>query len=309
MLGDVQAEGGSVKTLVIQDSGQPPERPASTGGEGRVPESGGGHLGPIRRHPLPAFFLLAFALTWCIVPFGSFMAGGPLLAALIVTAIVGGRTGLRELGSRMIRWRIGWQWYVVAIVVPLAVALGSGALTVALGGPGSAFRELEVSALVLLFATRLVVPIFSPMGEEPGWRGFALPRMLADRTPFVATLVLGVIVAVWHVPLIFIASEDLPAIGLLGTVAVTFWYSWLFIHTGGSVLITIVAHAADGLVGRSLTDDGFAGVDERNFNLLYSAAWCIVALSLLALDWKLWRAPIRRLADRVTASPALDGAR
>jgi hypothetical protein len=125
-------------------------------------------------------------------------------------------------------------------------------------------RDLSISAAVLLFALRLVIPVFSPIGEEPGWRGFALPRLLADRSPFEATLFLGLIVAVWHVPLIFIASEDLPPIFLLTTVAVTFFYTWLFVHTGGSVFITIVAHATEGLIGRELTgDDGWTARTRR----------------------------------------------
>jgi hypothetical protein len=64
-----------------------------------------------------------------------------------------------------------------------------------------------------------VIPIFAPLGEEPGWRGLALPRLLADRPPFEATLILGLIVAVWHVPLIVIASEDLAPISSFATVA------------------------------------------------------------------------------------------
>ena len=256
----------------------------------------------IRRHPLVAFFVLAFAITWAPTPFGIFMAAGPLLAAIAITAVVDGRRGLRELGSRIIRWRVGWHWYAAAILIPLAVVFGTGGLNVALGAPDSVIRDLSISEAVLLFALRLVVPVFSPIGEEPGWRGFALPRLLADRSPFEATLVLGLIVAVWHVPLIFIASEDLPPIFLLTTVAVTFFYTWLFIHTGGSVFITIVAHATEGLIGRELTgDDGWTGTDETHWVLLYTAGWCAVALALLAFDWKLWRTRL------TSSSPAIHG--
>jgi uncharacterized protein len=256
----------------------------------------------IRRHPLVAFFVLAFAITWAPTPFGIFMAAGPLLAAIVITAVVDGRRGLRELVSRMIRWRVGWQWYAAAILIPLAVVFGTGGLNVALGAPDSVIRDLSISEAVLLFAMRLVIPVFSPIGEEPGWRGFALPRLLADRSPFEATLFLGLIVAVWHVPLIFIASEDLPPIFLLTTVAVTFFYTWLFIHTGGSVFITIVAHATEGLIGRELTgDDGWTGTDETHWVLLYTAGWCALALALLVFDWKLWRTRL------TSSSPAVHG--
>ena len=244
----------------------------------------------IKRHPLIAFFALAFALTWAPTPVGVFMAAGPLLAAVVITAVVDGRRGLRELWSRMIRWRVGWQWYAAALLVPLALALGTGGLNVALGAPGSVIGNLSISEAALLFALGLVVPVFAPIGEEPGWRGFALPRLLVGRSPLGATLILAPLVALWHVPLIFIESEDLPPIFLLATVAVTFWYTWLFVHTGGSVFITIVAHAAEGLIGRKLIgDDGWSGSDETHWVLLYTAAWCALAVVLLAFDWQFWR--------------------
>ena len=258
----------------------------------------------IRRHPLVAFFLLAFAITWAPTPFGVFMAAGPLIAAIVITAVVDGRRGLRELGSRIIRWRVNWRWYAAAILIPLAVILGTGGLNVALGAPDSPLRDLELSALVLTFALRLVIPVFAPLGEEPGWRGFALPRLLADRPPFEATLILGLIVAVWHVPLIFIASEDLAPILLLATVAVTFFYTWLFIHTGGSVFITIVAHAAEGVIGRELIgDDEWTGADETNFALLYTALWCAVAIVLLVAEWKLWRSRLPSASPAIRSQP------
>jgi uncharacterized protein len=297
-----------MKTRVIQDEPDDPrppvELPTAPGAE---PTSG--ISGFVRSHPLPVFFVLAFAITWAAVPFGSFMAAGPLVAALVVTAVVDGRRGLRELGSRIIRWRVGWQWYAAALLIPLAVVLGTGGLNVALGAPGSVIRDLELSGLVLLFALRLVVPVFAPLGEEPGWRGFALPRMLADRSAFGATLILGLIVAVWHVPLIFLSGEDLPPMFLITTVAVTFFYTWLFVHSGGSVFITIVAHAAEGTIGREYTETGaWSGADETNWYLLYTAAWCAVAIGLLVFDRKLWRARSGSSADRFNAAPAVEGA-
>src|SRR6266540_3704186 len=121
----------------------------------------------VRQHPLSVFFVLAFAMTWAPTPFGVFMAAGPLVAAVVVTALVDGRRGLRALGSRMIRWRVGWQWYAAALLIPLALALGTGGLNVALGAPGSVIRDLSISEAVLLFALGLVVPVFAPLGDQP----------------------------------------------------------------------------------------------------------------------------------------------
>jgi len=260
----------------------------------------------VTRHALVVFFALAFIITWAPTPFGVFMAAGPLLSALIVTAVIDGRRGLRELGSRLVKWRVGWQWYAAALLIPLTVVLGTGGLNIALGAPSSPVRRLELSSLALVFALRLVVPIFSPVGEEPGWRGFALPRLLASRSPFEVTLFLGVIVAVWHVPLIFIAGEDLPPIFLVATVAVTFFYTWLFIRTGGSVLITILAHAAEGTIGREFTGtNGFVGPDKTHWILLYTAGWCAVAVCLILFDRRLWLSSHGRAPARVAVAPAV----
>jgi membrane protease YdiL (CAAX protease family) len=246
----------------------------------------------IRRYPLPAFFLLAFALTWATVPVGVFMAAGPLIAAIVVTALVDGRRGLRELGARCLRWRVGWQWYAAAIFIPLGVVLASGGFNVLFGAEESAVRDLEISGLILIFAMRLVFPFFSPIAEEPGWRGFALPRLLDGRSPLAATMVLAPIVALWHVPLIFIASEDLAPVFLLATVAVTFFYTWLFVHTG-SVLITILAHAAEGTIIREWAGtEGWSGADETQFSLIYTGAWCAVVVALLVFDWQMWRSRV-----------------
>lgn len=223
---------------------------------------------------------------WVLLPFG------PLLAALIVTAAVDGRQGLRELGSRLLRWRVGGRWYVVAIGLPLAVVFSAIGLNLALGAPPSALAELDPwYLLVLVFAVRLVNPLDGPMGEEPGWRGFALPRLQAEWSPLIATLILALLVVGWHLPLLFLPGQELPAILLLATVATTFLYTWIFNHTRGSVLMTLVAHAAEGTI--TLGAIGFVGADLSRFAPLYAAAWCAVALALVVFDRRHWldRAP------------------
>ena len=90
-------------------------------------------MSAVRRHPLITFFVLTYALTWGFLPFGIFGATGPLIAALIVIPITQGVAGLKELGLRMIRWRVRWTWYALAIGLPLAVFLVEVALNVALG--------------------------------------------------------------------------------------------------------------------------------------------------------------------------------
>jgi uncharacterized protein len=300
-----------MKSRVIQsESGSPSssDSTVSLNGEGVAPgtrRGSSGVPGLIKRHPLGAFFVLAFALTWWTLPLGTFMAAGPLVAALIVIGVVDGRRGLRQLWSSMTRWRVGWQWYVAALAVPIAVVLGAGMLNVAFGASSSVISGLGLSSLVFMFGLRLVVPVFAPVGEEPGWRGFALPRLQADRSPLVATAILGVIVTAWHVPLVFLAEESLPPVFLLTSFVVTFFYTWLFNHTGASVFMTIVAHAAEGTItGELVGKDGFAGTNETRFAVLYTAGWCVVVLALLVFDRPAWGRSNTEPVDRV-AVPAL----
>jgi len=260
----------------------------------------------VKRHPIITYFVLAYALSWGALPWESFLATGPLLAALIVIPITRGWAGLRELGSRMIRWRVGWIWYVVAIALPLAVLLLTVGLNVTLGASAPSLAGVgSLSTILMVFAVRLINPMDGPMGEEPGWRGFALPGLQANLSPLLATLVLALLVTGWHVPLLFLEEGGLQPsflVGfLLGTVAVTFWYSWLFNHTGGSVLITLVAHATQGTI--QIGAFWSASADVAQAILLYSIVASAVAIGLVVFDWKAWRGPAPAPATTVPSVP------
>jgi hypothetical protein len=261
----------------------------------------------VRHHPLVTFFVLTYAIGWGCIPFWTFMAGSPFIAALIVISLTQGWAGLRGLGSRMFRWRVRWYWYVVAIGLPLAVILLTAGLNVALGASAPSLAFGSVSTILLVFAVRLVNPGDGALGEEPGWRGFALPGLQGSGlSPAVSTLILGVLATGWHVPLLFLEEgglQPLIIVGfLLGTLAVTFWYTWLFNHTGGSVLMTIVSHAAQG----TITIGGLwpAGADFARANLLNGVVLSVVAIGLVVFDWQFWRGPAPAPA---TVQPAYEG--
>ncbi|MCA1697117.1 MAG: CPBP family intramembrane metalloprotease [Actinobacteria bacterium] len=110
--------------------------------------------------------------------------------------------------------------------------------------------------LALVFAVRFVNPLDGPLGEEPGWRGYALPQLQARRAPLEAALILGLFVALWHVPMVM--TGQLAAIGLVVTFAITVVYVWLFNHTGGSVLMTMLFHIVQGTVSYAALGVGMA---------------------------------------------------
>lgn len=248
-------------------------------------------MSALRRHPVIAFFVLAYLLSWSLLPLGGFLPAGPLLAAVVVIALTQGRPGFRRLGSRLIRWRVRWTCYALAVGVPLAVHALTIAANVGLGSGAPSLGQLSpVSGVLVVFAVRLVDPLDGPLGEEPGWRGFAQPALLQGRTPLRATVVMGVLVAGWHLPLWLLPQFGAGPVDVvsdsLGSFAVTFWYAWLLQRASGSVLLTLIAHAVEGSLQIELYwSDGPAAT---RTSALYAAVWCAVAVVLVVADRQAW---------------------
>ncbi|MEU4286986.1 CPBP family glutamic-type intramembrane protease [Kribbella sp. NPDC026596] len=244
----------------------------------------------IRNHPVASFFVLAYVLAWAGIPFGSFFAPGALIAALVVVSLTEGLAGLKSIGARMIRWRVRWIWYVVAIAVPLLVHFVTIGINQALGAPAPGSGQFTPwYGIAIVIGMNIVNPTGGPFSEEPSFRGYAQPRLQANRTPLAATAIMAAAITGWHLPLFFISSFGLQPFEALTTVAVTFWYAWLFNHAAGSVLITLIAHATEGSIN---TEDLWpAGVDATRETWLYVAVWCAVAVVLLIGSRRFWTSP------------------
>lgn len=254
----------------------------------------------VRTHRILVFFALAYVLSWGPLPWGTFFTTGALFAALIVAYVADGPAGLKEIGRRLIRWRVNWIWYALALGVPLFVNAATMGLTLATGA--SAPEGGQFSAWLgvpLAIGITIVNPLNGPLSEEPSFRGYALPILQDRRTPLLSGAILAVLVTIWHGPLFFIAEFHLRPYEAITTVAVTFWYVWLFDHAAGSSLITLIAHAAEG----SINIDGLypeASADATRaivFNLLL---WCTVAITLLVVSRRFWTSPAP--ADARTAA-------
>jgi hypothetical protein len=244
----------------------------------------------IRRHPVLAFFLLAYALCWGAIPWQSFFAPGVLIAAVVIISITEGVPGLKATGLRLIRWRVSWIWYALALAVPLAVKFASLGLNGVLGAPVPNIAEFAVwYSLPMAIAINIVNPLNAQLPEEASFRGWAQPTLQTTRTPLAATVLMAVGVTIWHIPFFVMPQFGSSPVEAAATVAVTFWYAWLFNHAGGSSLITLIAHAAEGTIETSTLWQATA--DTTRMTWLYGLVWCLVALALLVFDRRFWIKP------------------
>jgi membrane protease YdiL (CAAX protease family) len=252
----------------------------------------------VRRRELVIFFVLSYLIAWSTLPFGTFGAYSPLVSAIVVVLIAEGLPGLARLGRRLIKWRVNWIWYAAAIGLPLLVhAVGIG-LNMAAGAPAPSFTQFHPwYAVLLLFGLRMVNFTDGPLGEEPAWRGFAQPRLQAKWSPLASTALLGVLIAGWHLPLVFMLQFDLGLPDIASTVAVTFWYAWLFNRTGGSVLLPLIAHVTEGCVNTGGLWS--AAVDAERYGWTWLVAWTLLVVALLIFDRKSWRTAPESAIDRV----------
>jgi membrane protease YdiL (CAAX protease family) len=212
------------------------------------------------------FFLLAYAVSWTCwlvaveishatqspAPSLGFLrstlllagAFGPALAALLMTSRADGRRGLYVLLARMFRGRVALRWYLFAILYMPAIKLAV-ALTHRLAS-GVWPRLGHEGPILISIAILLALPLQS--GEELGWRGYALPR-LAPRFgwPF-ASVLLGVVWAVWHLPLFFVPGADKYGQSFLiysiGVIALSIAIAWVYARTDGSLLLAMLMHSA-----------------------------------------------------------------
>lgn len=206
---------------------------------------------------LAAFFVLAFGISWAFwLPMawmglsspmlrilGSF---GPGAAALILLAITEGRAGLRAIGRRMIIWRVGIGWYLVSLFGTAAILLPAIGIHLLLGGSGLQWND--PNQWYLIIPAFLQVLFLSVLGEEIGWRGFALPRLQRPLSALGASVLLGTIWGLWHLPLFWTESNfhsEIPfSLFLVQDIALAILFTWIFNNTRGSLLMAHLFHAA-----------------------------------------------------------------
>ena len=211
----------------------------------------------LKRYPLVAFFVLTYAISWALWAPSALsisenelfrVAGGfgPTLAALLLTLTREGWDGLRQLLKRLLIWRVNVVWYAISLFgTAVIVALGIG-LYVLLGGSRASFSDPQPWHVA--FIAFPYVLLTSVLGEEIGWRGYALPRLQARHSALDSSLILGLVWNLWHLPLFAMAGnfhQDLPlSLFLLQSLVLTLLMTWVYNHTRGSLLMAHLFHTA-----------------------------------------------------------------
>lgn len=257
-------------------------------------------------HPVATFFVLAYAFSWLLWlpivlgvegPIGtlSFVAGGfgPALAGAVVTWLDG--ESVKAWARQIIRWRVAPRWYLAAFGLPLlVVGLGSAAIVV-LGTPVD--FSLLPGRLSLVLTSYVIVALVGGGNEEPGWRGFALPRLQERYTPVRATLILGVVWAFWHLPNLAATSSavysfawlvaETPAILLrvVNIVGFAFLLTLIYNETE-SVLLAVLLHAGINTANSTLVPIPIEAITGQSFTTVLVAVdvgvW-LVAVSLVVV--------------------------
>jgi len=213
----------------------------------------------VKRHPIITFFVLTYALSWTFeIPLvvqrdgiagtqglvlNILAANVPSVLAIVLTAMVFGRGALRKLLGRLLIWRVDPRWYLV-VLGPAALAGGMVTLNSFAGGPAMSLGMPLLTAVIML-----AFSIFpgSALGEEIGWRGYALPRLQARMSALSASLILGVIWGFYHLPLYFTGQAIRPLslfpLFVVSTIALSVIITWMYNSTGGSLLLVVLLHA------------------------------------------------------------------
>jgi membrane protease YdiL (CAAX protease family) len=220
-----------------------------------------GPAGFVARHQLETYFALTLGIIWATSPLaiespaahGILNAFNPALVALALTACVDGRSGVQRLLRRLVAWRVAPKWYLAALGLPVAIAVAAVGIGALLGADvGDPFRRMPPTLATLLVFIWIIGP-----GEELGWRGYALPRLRVGRSPLVASLVLGIVGVLFHIsayvlPLV-VSGHPAPGMPVsafaLQYVAGAVLWTWIFLGSRGSVLLTVVFHGSMDVCG------------------------------------------------------------
>jgi uncharacterized protein len=251
-------------------------------------------IGDNKHNGIYAFLALTFGLTWTIAAaailspdwfnshFGPLNNRSPMfylavwapdIAAAVVTLATGGWLAIRGLFGRLFRWRVGIGVWAFALGFHPALMLVVELVGFAFGDPLPTWSNWNALGLGLI---SLPLIALGPLGEELGWRGFLLPRMLERMKPLSAALILGTIWMLWHVPAFLLSGAPQSTMSfpifVIGGIAFNVFTTWVFLNAKQSVLIAgIIPHTIANAWG-----DAFGPMTWINVGVLVTGAFLLV---------------------------------
>ena len=227
----------------------------------------------LKRLQLPLFFILTLIISWAIwipqaaaklgickstisieSPLNIIAVWGPGLAAIILSILAKGKEGVKKLFRPIKYWRVGIHWYVFVLFYPIGKWLVAYIIDILLGQsyklgsfPILSFLNLPEQAMMIPIAVVSTFP--NTLGEEVGWRGFALQKLQVKYTAFISSIIIGIFWGFWHIPM-WIAQGyiDLSLLQLiteiLSMVALAIIFTWVYNSTKGSLLLVCLFHAS-----------------------------------------------------------------
>lgn len=274
----------------------------------------------IKRHPVLTYYTLTFAISWggfiLLVGPGGFastswqteavflpavlaMLAGPSAAGILLTRLVYGRAGLREVLSRLLRWRVGARWYAVALL-PAPVLAAAVLFVLSLTSP--IFTTADKAAVLLSGIAAGLTTVL----EELGWTGFAVPRLRLRYGVLTTGLIVGVLWGAWHLlQQLFISGTYSGALPLALFLPLSFFSAiaqltayrvlmvWVYDRTG-SLLVATLMHASLTTSTIFIFTPVATGVAFLTYTWALAAAlWIVVAAVAVANGGQLSRQPLR----------------
>jgi membrane protease YdiL (CAAX protease family) len=239
----------------------------------------------VKQSPLIAYFVLVFGFVWLIFyifngrvsPMIILLIGSwlPNIVGLFVTGLVSGWSEIKDLGKRVILWRIGFKWYVIALIVPVFSAVLAIRLNNWINGSSPEFSRVSQ-----LFPILIIALFTGALGEELGWRGAALPLLQERWNALISSLIRGL----YHLPAILVAglpqhsSPFLPF--MLAGLALTVFITWTFNHTLGSLIPVFLYPFAFNFIANFT---GIFGVP--SIVRMWAGIVSIGAIAVIIVDW------------------------
>lgn len=267
----------------------------------------------VKQNPLMSFVVLTYLFSWwpaLLYWWGIDSPGvagfGPFLAALVVLALTEGKPGVKTLLRRMVHWRVGWPWYLVAFGLPILMAAIASYLTVLLGAPAPSAEQLATwPSIGVVFLLRMLVPGLGGTWEEPGWRGYAVHQLETRRSRLWAMWPLWLIIVVWHIPLFLTGGAEW--VDILNMVAGVIIYNWLYHRSGNSVLLVMIIHSMNNAASGEFFSPMFTGIYSVQQAWMRTLVWSVAALIVLVANWRWWTERDERIVQPKAALDLVAG--